>query len=189
MPKRILIAYGSRFGCTEEVSNEIAHVLNEAGFETSLVDLGHTELKDWPDIDEFKGIIVGSSIKVDHWKKEVESFLKLSNRSLKRKKKLLALFVCSGNAIYDSDKAKKQYIENFIERNNLKAELYEIFPGVFDFSQNSRMGFLDRKVLINTAKEIEKQTDIHFNFNGINDMRDWGLIRNFANQFIEKANH
>jgi len=39
MAKKVLVAYGSRYGCTEEVSQEIAKVLEKSGLSVSLFNL------------------------------------------------------------------------------------------------------------------------------------------------------
>lgn len=51
MAKTILIAYGSRYGCTEEVSKEIGKALEKEGLNVSLVNLELS--KNVPDIKNF----------------------------------------------------------------------------------------------------------------------------------------
>jgi menaquinone-dependent protoporphyrinogen IX oxidase len=73
--KKVLIVYGTRYGSTEEISRDIAKFLLEVGIETELVNLRTTKSKKWPQIDEFDGIIVGTSLKMNKWKKEAKSFI------------------------------------------------------------------------------------------------------------------
>ena len=112
MTKGVLIVYGSRYGCTEEVSHEIGKILEKNGLSVSLVNL---ELnKNTPNIEEFDAILVGSGIKIGKWTKETDNFLKKNKDSLNSK--VLGLYTCSGLAIEDVDKAKKTYIEDKMEK-------------------------------------------------------------------------
>ncbi|MBL7118503.1 hypothetical protein ISS96_00625 [Candidatus Bathyarchaeota archaeon] len=45
--KKILIAYGTRYGSTEEISQRIAEVLESKGLTTQLIDLKTTQERDW----------------------------------------------------------------------------------------------------------------------------------------------
>ena len=38
MPKKILIAYGSRYGSTEEIARAMAQILETEGLETQVLD-------------------------------------------------------------------------------------------------------------------------------------------------------
>lgn len=62
--KNVLIVYGSRYGSTEEISQEIANVLENKGIETQLIDLKKMKSKDWPSLESFDGVLVGSGIKI-----------------------------------------------------------------------------------------------------------------------------
>ncbi|MGZ4853036.1 MAG: flavodoxin domain-containing protein [Halobacteriota archaeon] len=76
MSKKILIAYGSRYGSTEEIAHSMARILANAGLETQLLDLRRTKQKDWPPLASFDGVLVGSGIKIGRWTKEATAFLK-----------------------------------------------------------------------------------------------------------------
>ena len=96
--KVVLIAYGTRFGSTEEVATEIAETLEKKGLTTHLLNLKKIKEKDWPSIQSFKGIIVGSSIKMGRWMKEPEDFLKKHVDVLNQSNIVLGIFVSSGFA-------------------------------------------------------------------------------------------
>lgn len=67
---KVLIAYGSRFGSTEEISIKISHTLEEQEIETHLLDLKKVKAKDWPSLEAFDGVLVGSGIRIGKWTKE-----------------------------------------------------------------------------------------------------------------------
>lgn len=177
----VLIAYGTRFGCTEEVSQKIATMLKEKGIDTTLVNLVKTKKKEWPHPDAFDGVLVGSSIKINRWTKEPLTFLKNHQKVLTEKP--LGIFVCCISAVTDPDYAKKTYLEGVMEKVGVKAHVYDAFGGVLDFTESSHLGFMDKKMLQTAAKEMQKEKCITIDENARNDFRDWDQIRGFAEQF------
>jgi menaquinone-dependent protoporphyrinogen oxidase len=186
MIKSILIVYGSRYGCTEEVSKEIGKVLEKEGLDVNLVNLELT--KDLPDIKNFDGVLVGSGIKIGKWTKGTDNFLK--KNKMQFKDKTLGLYTCSGLAMEDAEKAKKMYVEEKMEKLGIDAQIFEVFPGRslltdFDLS-NPKIGFIERKIIENVAKAQQKDNKpIKIDDRWNNDPRGWGQIRAFASKFAE----
>ena len=186
MAKKVLVAYGSRYGCTEEVSQEIAKVLEKSGLSVSLFNLESSNRL--PKIEEYDAILVGSGIKIGKWTKEADNLLKKNKESLKTK--ILGLYTCSGLAMEDADKAKKMYIEDKIEKLGIDAQLFDAFPGRsllsdFDIS-NPKIGFIERKIIENVAKAQAKDNKpIIIDERWKNDPRGWEEIRSFASKFAE----
>ncbi len=178
---KVLIAYASRFGCTEEVSHKIAGILKNQGVETQVLNLRKTKSKEWPLMKEFDGVLVGSGIKIGKWAKEPKNFLKKHKEELN--KKVLGIFVCSGYAAKDPDYARKEYIEKVMEELGVTTDMYEAFGGVFDFSESSTMGFPDRKMLKTAAKGMADEMGITIGDDMKNDFRDWNKIQEFAEKF------
>ncbi len=186
MSKKVLIAYGSRFGCTEEVSKEIAKVLKEEGVDSHLLNLRKTKSKDWPSIEEFDGILLGSGIKIMKWTKESKKFLEMYKNKFNKRK--LGLFVCCALAATDQAKAKKDYLEKTIDELGITPDIYDAFGGVLDFSESSSMGFLDKKMLKMAAKAMEEEAGLPIEEDKKNDFRDWDQIRNFAEKVAALVN-
>ena len=186
MAKTILIAYGSRYGCTEEVSKEIGKALEKEGLNVSLVNLELS--KNVPDLKNFDGILVGSGIKISKWTKETDNFLKKNKGSLKSK--ILGLYTCSGLAMEDADKAKKTYIEDKMEKLGIDAQLFDVFPGKsilsdFDLS-NPKIGFIERKIIEQAAKAQAKDNKpIKIDEKWEDDPKGSRAIRTFASKFAE----
>jgi menaquinone-dependent protoporphyrinogen oxidase len=186
--KKVLIAYGTRFGCTEEVAREIALVMEKNGIEPNLVDLSSIKKSQWPAVGDYDGVLVGSSIKIGKWKKEPKVFIERNLDELKKHDKKVGIFVCSGTAITDPVKAKKEYCEDYATKLGFDVDLYNAFPGVFDLSKSSRMGFLDKK-LAKAGKEELLKHDLEFNDTMKNDYRNWEDIRGFAKKFARLVKH
>jgi len=81
--KKILIVYGTRYGSTEEISQEIAKTLGKKGLEAELFNLGTDKPKNWPKLDDYDGVIFGTSLKINSWKKQVKTFLEKNKEKLK----------------------------------------------------------------------------------------------------------
>ncbi len=180
--RKILVAYGTRYGSTEEISQEIAKILEQKGIETKLHNLGTGKYKNWPKLDDFDGVIIGTSLKVNKWKKQVKLFLENNKMALEGKK--IGAFTCGLYAIAEPDEAKKDISKRLIEKFELEAELYEAFGGILDFSEDANIGRTGRAVLQLAAKGMSAEKGLKFDMNGCNDFRDWDKIRGFAKEFI-----
>jgi menaquinone-dependent protoporphyrinogen oxidase len=181
--KKVLIVYGTRYGSTEEISRDIAKFLLEVGIETELVNLRTTKSKKWPQIDEFDGIIVGTSLKMNKWKKEAKSFIDKNKDYFKDGSKPLGVFTCGAYAVGEPDKAHDDIAERLMKNYGLKANLHGAFGGVFDFTEDSNLGKIGQAALKAAAQGIKNDKGVQFNFNGYNDFRDRDKIRTFAENF------
>ena len=177
MTKRVLIAYGTRFGSTEEITSKFAEIMRSKGLDTTVINVKKDK---WPPLDQFDAVLVGSGIKMGKWTKEAKNFIKKNVKVLKEKS-FLAVFVSSGEAS-DPEKyleAKEKYVQKLITDLSLDLNkvMHEAFGGVFDMSSTSRMGRLDKIFSNAAAKEDENITE-----NKYNDLRDWDQIQSFANE-------
>lgn len=184
-PHKVLIAYGSRFGSTEEISNEMSNLLTEKGIETTLINLREVKSKNWPSLKTFDGIIVGSGIRVSRWTKEAKQFLKINKDELENKN--LGLFVsCADAAIPETiGKAREDYLETTIEELGITAGIYDAFGGVLDLTKSSKMSFIEKKALIAVAKKRAGDNFSSIDVKSRNDFRDWDQIKKFTEKYSE----
>ena len=185
VPPKVLIAYGSRFGSTEEISSEMSKVLTDKGIETSMIDLREVKSKDWPSPETFDGIIVGSGIRVSRWTKEPKQFLKKNKDKLINKN--LGLFVsCADAAVPETiDKARKDYLETTMEELGITAGIFDAFGGVLDFTKSSKMSFIEKKALMTVTKQRAGDNLSSINGKSRNDFRDWEQIKRFTEKYAE----
>ncbi|WXG39343.1 MAG: flavodoxin domain-containing protein [Candidatus Freyarchaeum deiterrae] len=183
--KKVLIAYGTRFGSTEEISQEIGKILEKEGLEVQLVDLKKTKSKEWPSLENFHGVLVGSSIAMGKWMNEPQEFLKKHKAEIQKKEKILGLFVCCGSASFPEtcEQGKSDYLEKVMAKIGIEADIYEAFGGVYDFSESSRVSGMAKGALKMAAKYMNKNQGTQIDLNGRNDFRDWEQIQNFARKF------
>jgi len=183
MAKNVMIAYGSRYGCTEEVSKEIGKTLESAGITIKIINLGGLKESDIPSIENFDGVLVGSGIKVGKWTNEADLFIDKNKDRFKDK--VFGMFACAGFVANDPEKSKEMYVEEKIQKLGLNPDIYDIFGGVFDLSWKSKAGFMDRKIMSIAAKGLEREKGIKIEKKGKNDFRDWNQIKLFTLKFAE----
>jgi menaquinone-dependent protoporphyrinogen IX oxidase len=184
--KNILIAYGTRYGSTEETAEEIKSVLEKHDCNVRLLDLKTTKEKEWPSLDTFDGVIVGSSIKIMKWMKEPKRFLEQNRNKLNSNDMNLGIFVSS---MFASEPENRQEIHDkciseIMAELKIDPDISAAFGGVFDFSSASKMGFLDKQMAKIAAKGMEADFGYEINRDAKNDFRDWDQIRKFAEDYL-----
>jgi len=180
--KKVIILYGTRYGSTEEVSIKIGETLKELGIKIIVCNLKDIINNKGFNIDDYDGIILGTGIKIGQWTKVAKSFLKIYSEKLKLLKKSLGIFIICGEAS-DSSKIpelKKKYVENILVKYSLNAQLYDVFGGVIDLSEDSKMGKLSKKMIKMASKE-----DPTIKLEQKNDFRDWNQIKAFADNYLK----
>lgn len=121
MNSKILVAYFTKGGASEEYAKMIADTLSAKGLSVETSNLAH----DIPHISEFEIIILGTGVRMFHvygrWKKV------LKQKELNSKK--LYMFLSSGMAIEEPDKAVTKFLQPLVDKYNLKPESIVSFPG------------------------------------------------------------
>lgn len=182
---KVLIAYGTRFGSTEEISQEIKKTIEEQGLDCELLNLKEIKSKKWPSPSEFDGILVGSSIKIAKWMNEPKKFLRMNKELFNQKEKTLGLFISSALALTKKEESIRLYLKEFSENLGISPDIYEPFGPLIDFTDSSRMGWFDQKMFKMASDSMEKEYGVQFDVNGRNDFRDWDQIRDFARKFAD----
>lgn len=188
--KNILIVYGTRYGSTEEVAEKIKSMLEEQGCNVHLLNVKNTKEKNWPSLQNYDGVIVGSSIKIMKWMKEPKRFLQKYQRELSSADRILGVFVSSmGAAIPDQrQETYDKCLRDVMDEMKLQPEISEAFGGVFDFSSSSKMGAIDKRMARFAALAMTQEAGLEINTEARNDFRDWNQIRDFVEKFLELVN-
>ena len=183
--KKILIFYGTRYGATEGVAGKMSELAKENGIQTDVLNLKDLPDDKIPDFGEYDGIIIGSSIRIGQWR-DVKKFVGNYKDELNSFKGKKGFYVCSAYAA-DPDsyeRVKVEYTKDACEKLGVeKLDLYDAFGGLMDFTETSRMGWLDKKLLKVAAKVAsgEKAEDESYA-----DLRDWEQIEKFTLEFFKK---
>ncbi len=175
---KVLVAFGSRYGSTQQIAEKISDFLKDQGLETQLLNLKEIKQKNWPALNNFDGILIGSGIKIGMWTKESKAFIKFAKSS--NINNPLGAFVSCGEAMNPNNRssARDRYLAKVLAKFGIQASLYDAFGGVFDLSETSNLGKINKKILVTVSKE-----DPTIKPNQRNDGRDWEQIKQFAMEF------
>jgi len=163
MQEKILVAYASRTGSTQEVAEFIADVLREDG---TAIDVH--PLKKVKDVSPYRAVVVGSAIYMGRWMKDAVKFLQKHQDALSRMP--VAYFTVCLTLKDDTDENRKTvaaYLEPLEERfPNIQPVDSGFFAGRMD---SGKLSFLFRAIV----KKMEEPD---------NDYRNWEAIREWAAQ-------
>lgn len=121
MNNRILVAYFTKGGASEEYAKIIEETLSSAGFSVDLLNLA----EGIPDVTSFDTIILGTGVRMfmvyRRWKKI------LKRKELRNKH--LFMFLSSGMAIEEPDKAVEKFLQPLVKKYDLNPDSMISFPG------------------------------------------------------------
>ena len=177
---RALVAFGTKYGSTVKVGEEIGRVLRGKGLEVEVVNLDERKVKD---LEPYDLAIVGSAVIIGKWTKGARTFLEQNQDALSGKK--LAMFVCCGDVLAEAKErregAKARYLDQVVMDNGLKPLDTALFGGELDFN---KYGFLIKAVLKDDRRHIESGgVDLSKPY----DYRDWDAIRAWAREVADQA--
>jgi menaquinone-dependent protoporphyrinogen oxidase len=165
MPEKVLVAYASRYGSTEEVAEAVAAALQECGFAADL-----RVLRDVRKLDGYGGVVLGAPLFMFHWHKDALGFLARQQAALEQMP--VAIFVL-GPVHEPHDEAEwkgswAQLDKELAQFPWLKPVALEMFGGKYD---PDKLGF---PLKMFAGKEPAS------------DLRDWDLIRRWASGVGDK---
>jgi menaquinone-dependent protoporphyrinogen IX oxidase len=121
MNSKTLVAYFTKGGASEEYAKVIAETLTANGLAVETCNLA----QGIPDVTVFDTVVLGTGVRMFRvyrpWKKVLKQKA-LSN-------KLLFMFLSSGTAIEEPDKAVDKFLRPLVEKYSLKPESLVSFPG------------------------------------------------------------
>ena len=121
MNNKILVAYFTKGGASEEYATVISETLKSKGHAIETYNLANKI----PDITDFETVILGTGVRMHRvygrWKKV------LKQKSIKDKK--LFIFLSSGMAVEEPGKAVEKFLNPLVEKFDLKAYSLVSFPG------------------------------------------------------------
>lgn len=179
MLAKTLICYGTRYGTTSEIVQEMAKTAQEAGAHVDVVEIE----KKLPDLDvqNYDLVIVGSGIQAGQWKKEPLKFIEKNLDNLMKTR--VALFVVCGDAGNPErcEIAQAEYLDKV-------AALYPgfapvstgLFGGMFDFTRYS----LPVRVLV--KRIVKSRSPPGEEIPEKMDFRDWDKIRQWVLELVQQ---
>jgi menaquinone-dependent protoporphyrinogen oxidase len=73
----VLVAYGSKYGATAEIAEEIAETLSALGVNASVFPASHVN-----DLTPYDAVVLGSAVYAGHWTKEAVTFLETFEKDM-----------------------------------------------------------------------------------------------------------
>ncbi len=141
--KRIAICYGSRYGTTTGIVEEMVNAAQEAGATVDAVNLKKENLSS--SISDYDIIVIGSGIAAGQWTKEPRKFMEENIEELSNTK--VALFVVCGDAGNPDlcNDAQAAYLDKIAAQYpEITPVSTGLFGGMFDFK---KYNFLVRKLV------------------------------------------
>jgi menaquinone-dependent protoporphyrinogen oxidase len=166
MDKKVLVAYGTKYGATAEIAERIGQVLRDAGLGTDVKAADRAG-----DPGRYDAIVLGSAVYIGQWRKEAAKFFKENEAALAQKPVWLFSSGPTDEGPVEELMAGWSFpggLKPVAER--IKPRDMTIFHGVAD---ESKMGRFDRWIL----KRVKA---------GIGDFRDWDMIEGWAKAIAEE---
>jgi menaquinone-dependent protoporphyrinogen oxidase len=121
MNRKTLVAYFTKGGASEEYAKVIVETFTENGLAVEICNLAH----DIPEVADFDTVVLGTGVRMFRvyrpWKKVLKQKA-LSNKHL-------FMFLSSGTAIEEPDKAVEKFLRPLVEKYDLKPKSLVSFPG------------------------------------------------------------
>jgi menaquinone-dependent protoporphyrinogen oxidase len=135
MNNRVLVTYATRAGSTAEIAAAIGESLSDQGF---TVDV--KPVKEKPDLNGYRAVILGSPIRMGKWLSEAVSFVEANQAKLQQMPvTLVTVHMLNTGDDEESRAAREAYLDTVRPLVNGAEEAY--FEGAIDYS---RLSFLDR---------------------------------------------
>ena len=77
MDRKVLVAYATKYGATEEIAERISQVLKNAGFSVDLRPAAQIG-----DLSPYDAVVLGSAVYAGQWRKEAAEFLTENEKAL-----------------------------------------------------------------------------------------------------------
>jgi menaquinone-dependent protoporphyrinogen oxidase len=139
----ILIAYATKYGCTEKCANMLSGFLKENDPSIAVVDLGSRQKIDLNDYDT---VIIGGPITAGKINSKIRKFCESSLSELLKKK--IGLFICGASA----EQAQKELSDNFPQELLNRASA----KGYFGYEFNLEKMNFAMKAIIKKISKVDK---------------------------------
>jgi len=173
---RVLVAYATWAGATKEVAETIADTFQRNGLNAEVHDAGKIDA-----IDEYDGIILGTSI---HATKPVHGFSKFLRRfNEKLSNKPIAFFTVCANMMEDCEENRTETLGWLHNATGKYPHLNPVSVGLFggavvtESKEYNSLFVLVRKIIDAMKKKMVEDY-------GKSDFRDWEKIRNWSEEII-----
>lgn len=164
MQTKVLVAYASKYGSTQEVAGAIADTLRENGLSADL-----EPMKELKSLKEYTAVVLGAPLYMIHWHKDAHKFLSWHREALTN----LPVAVFALGPLDDKEEewkeVRSQLDKELAKFSWLKPVAVEVFGGKFD---PEKLRFPDSLIARLPASPLHNMP--------ASDIRDWTAIRAWA---------
>lgn len=171
--KKVLIAYGTRYGSTRRTAEEIGAYLESKNVAVDYCDI--RSKKTTPDFNSYDLIVVGGSVAIFHVLRKVKKFLK----KLRDVKVPLVVFASAGMAIEEPEKAWNRFMQKHIDRYDLSPAVTQAIAPNLDFRPDVGLDAKTKNRIKGTIQAIAKED---YRENNVMDLRNKERFQNFLEQ-------
>lgn len=143
---KTLIAYSSKYGCTEQCAEKLAKKLSGASH------LYNIKTNEALDLSQYDKVIIGSAVYIGRIQKEAAEFCTKNLEQLKSKK--LGLFICGSQ---EGDALKQELEAAYPNELKSIASILDCFGGAYQFS---RMSFMEKTIVKIVAKTNKDMSNV-----------------------------
>ncbi len=160
METRVLVAYGTKYGATQEIAEKIGETLRDAGLQADVQSADRVS-----DLSGYGAVVLGSAVYIGKWRKEAAKFLTTHEAALAQRP--VWLFSSGPTGKGDAEELMQGWkfpgaLQPIADR--IQPRDIAVFHGAAD---ESKMGRLDRWLL----GRVKAPTG---------DFRDWDAIQAWA---------
>jgi len=172
---RVLVVYGTKYGQSAKIAGRIAGLLTMTGKQVTLVNAD-----DPPPglaVDQFDGVIVGSSVISGKHRKSVREFVERHRDTMNTLP--CAFFSVSGSAASYDEHGRaeaRRMLDDFLRVTRWEPELTVTFGGAMAFTKyNVVLRWIMKRISARAGGPTDTSRD--------HDLTDWTQVQRFADAF------
>ena len=163
MPARVLVAYVSRYGSTQEVAEAVAQVLREAGCEAEASPINAVG-----DVADYDAFVVGAPLYMFHWHRKARRFIARHRRVLRERPTAVFAMGPLNDEPEEWQSAEEQFQKALLKYEWFSPVATTVFGGAFDPVKLTFPHTIIRPLTRMPASDI----------------RDWNTIRGWAADLV-----
>ena len=172
---RILIIYGTAYGQTERIAQEIAKVLKDAGNIVSVVMGDHLPID--LSLDEYDGFVVAASVLFGRHQQYIRAFVR-DHRTYLEAVPTAFVSVCGamGEPNQGALLRAQSYVQKFLDATGWQPSLAKSFAGGLPYTRYSPwIRWMMKMISRRTGRPTDTSRDY--------DFTDWSEVDRFAGRF------
>jgi menaquinone-dependent protoporphyrinogen oxidase len=166
MTKRVLVAYGTKYGATGEIAEKIGEVLQQAGLQVDVMPADRAG-----NLSAYQAAVIGSAVYIGRWRKEAVTLVEANQEVLAER----PVWLFSSGPTDEGDPVEllqgwrfPDSLQPIVDR--IQPRDIAVFHGATD---PDKLNFIE-KFMLNRVKT------------SIGDFRDWDAITSWATAIAEE---